>query len=603
MREKWRFRFWGIRAKTIFACCLMSIFAVLLAGALSFALGYRNLREASTQELLEHARQIAAREAQTTEALVVPTWERLETYQELTDALVFFVDTDYVAVHVPQGETLDEEKTRAITMRTKILNAFDQQFTARVLMGETVTESRYSEMAGSEVLFIGIPLSNTQDVIVGGLILMQPIQKVVQLWIALGLTLMIAGSLSVGLSILLSTHLARAMTRPLVEIAQVARRISEGDYQARVEASTADEAGKLGQALNAFAARMDRESHQMREERDQFEFILGSIDEGIVAVDTSWRIVRFNRAFLELMEIECIDQLESRGGDGAVRLNKMMREAMFSRKHQRGTWVGPSGRDLLAVVSPVFGRNREILGSVALLQDVSESERLEQLRRDYVANISHELRTPLTGIRGMVEPLMDGCVETEEEKADFYQVIYRETLRLEKLIGEMLDVSRLQDGRVTLDTEPVDVRYVVDTALRRVQATADQAGIALSAELPDGDLLCMGDENRILQVLTIFLDNALGFTPPEGSVAVYARPERDTLRLGVIDSGVGIEPKDLPFIWERFYKSDKSRMRTSGTGLGLAIAKLVVELMGGEIGVDTEPGKGSEFYFILKRPE
>ena len=239
-------------------------------------------------------------------------------------------------------------------------------------------------------------------------------------------------------------------------------------------------------------------------------------------------------------------------------------------------------------------------GAVCLIQDVSESERLEQLRRDYVANISHELRTPLTGIRGMVEPLMDGYIDTDEERAECYRVIYQETLRLEKLVREMLDMSRLQDGRVALEMEELELRGIVDAAVRRMKNMADDAGISLTADTGSSALTCIGNEDRILQVLIIFIDNALGFTPAGGSVTVYARDEREQVRVGVVDTGVGIEPKDLPFIWERFYKADKSRMRTSGTGLGLAVAKLVVELMGGEISVRSEPGRGATFEFTLR---
>ena len=151
--------------------------------------------------------------------------------------------------------------------------------------------------------------------------------------------------------------------------------------------------------------------------------------------------------------------------------------------------------------------------------------------------------------------------------------------------------------------EELELPGIIDAALRRMKNMADEAQVALVADTGGERLRCLGNEDRILQVLIIFIDNALSFTPSGGQVTVYAREERNCVRVGVIDTGVGIEPKDLPFIWERFYKADKSRMRTSGTGLGLAVAKLVVELMGGEIGVNTKVGEGSEFYFTLKKRE
>ena len=226
---------------------------------------------------------------------------------------------------------------------------------------------------------------------------------------------------------------------------------------------------------------------------------------------------------------------------------------------------------------------------------------MEQLRREYVANISHELRTPLTGIRGMVEPLIDGCMDTEEERQESYRVILKETIRLEKLVGEMLDMSRLQDGRVSVELEPMELPGILDAAVRGMKRIADEAGVELRVETDGSRLACMGNEDRITQVLVILLDNALSFTPRGGSVVIFARDGAEFVSVGVRDTGCGIEPKDLPFIWERFYKADKSRMRTTGTGLGLSIAKLVTQLMGGDICVKSEPGAGAEFTF--RRPQ
>lgn len=226
---------------------------------------------------------------------------------------------------------------------------------------------------------------------------------------------------------------------------------------------------------------------------------------------------------------------------------------------------------------------------------------MEQLRRDYVANISHELRTPLTGIRGMVEPLIDGIMESEEERQECYHVILKETIRLEKLVGEMLDMSRLQDGRVHVELEPLELPGILEAAARGMRQIAVDAGVELAVETDGTELQCMGNEDRITQVLVILMDNALSFTPSGGTVTVYARDAGPMVEVGVRDTGCGIEPKDLPMIWERFYKADRSRMRTTGTGLGLSIAKLVVELMGGQIGVKSEPGKGADFTFTLQK--
>ena len=184
---------------------------------------------------------------------------------------------------------------------------------------------------------------------------------------------------------------------------------------------------------------------------------------------------------------------------------------------------------------------------------------------------------------------------------DSYRVILRETIRLEKLVGEMLDMSRLQDGRVSVELEPLELPGILEAAARSMRNIAEDAGVSLVVETDGTELRCMGNEDRITQVLVILMDNALSFTPSGGTVTVYARDDGEMVAVGVRDTGCGIQPKDLPMIWERFYKADRSRMRTTGTGLGLSIAKLVVTLMGGEIGVKSEPGKGADFTFTLQK--
>ena len=597
-----RRRWLGLSGRAAFVYGAVALASALIAELLMFAFGYASMCADSLDRLHWQAMEIVRQEQQTGDTLTVPSWQQMHVYQHLSRALIFFVDRDYVAIHVEaDDDTPDDKRKKELTLRTQVMDALDRQFIARVLMGEQVLETHHFALAKGEALFVGIPMQNEEGKVLGALILLSPVyQKQLffkVFWQTFGCSVLAVAILALAASRRFTANVGR----PMEAISSTVRQLSEGKLDARVELRGEGEIGGLVRSVNALSARMRDNVADMMEERDQLRIIVAGIEEGIGAADTSGNLVRYNQAFLELMEIESIEALEDAQGDGPATLNELMRACLFSRKRQRGVWTSPSGRNILALISPLLSNNGEILGGVALLQDVSESERLEQLRRDYIANISHELRTPLTGIRGMVEPLLDGYIETEAEKKDCYEVIYRETLRLEKLIGDMLDVSRLQNGHIQLELERLEVGGIIEAALRRVRGTARAAGISLLSEVPGSELACIGDENRILQVITIFLDNALSFTPEGGSVLAYARVEGAQLRIGVRDTGVGIEPKDLPFIWERFYKSDKSRMRTSGTGLGLAIAKLVVELMDGEIGVESQVGRGSDFYFLLKR--
>jgi len=414
--------------------------------------------------------------------------------------------------------------------------------------------------------------------------------------------LVIAAGISIALAVFLAMAQTRMLVRPVQRMIGVARKMADGDYDHRVEVTSNDENGELGRTLNTLSLRLAETIESLREERDRLEMVIGGIGEGILALDSEMHVVHFNMAFLSILEIDAVDEIYVQQRDDICRLMQLMQAAVANGEGGRVSLSNPSGRAILAEITVADNCDEGQVSAVCLLADVSESLRLEQLRRDYVANISHELRTPLTGIRGMIEPLLDGYVDTEEERQGCYAIIQKETVRLEKLVGEMLDMSRLQDGRVAVELEPMELPGILGAAISNMEPHAREAGITLALETDGSRLDCIGNENRIMQVLIILLDNALDFTPKGGRVTLFARTEdHRQVAVGVRDTGCGIEPRDLPLIWERFYKADRSRMRTKGTGLGLAIAKLVVELMGGQISVKSEPDRGSEFTFTLNR--
>ena len=601
MKERLRYRSWTIGAKTLVSHALLALFAIVFACVVAYALSFRYVQDQAMEELVQQAEYIASCDVTDGTELSIPDEKTIEQYQSLTSSMVLYVDRDYLATHI--GASGEPTPGGPEFARLEIISSIDRQFVARMFEGETVADIRRFDFASGVILFAGSPVRNTAGKVVGGVILAQPVAQLHKLTTALQMLLIMAAAVTVLLAVVMAMKMTQVLTNPIRRLTQVARRISEGEYGARIALGTQDELGELGNTLNTLSARLSNIIERLREERDKLELIVGSIGEGIIAVDANFEVTHKNQAFLELMELSDEELAPLEGTQALAALHKLLEECMRTGARCRARWDNPSQRKIAATASPLFGERGENIGAVCLIQDVSEAERLEQLRRDYVANISHELRTPLTGIRGMVEPLMDGYIDTEEEKADCYRVIYQETLRLEKLVREMLDMSRLQDGRVTLEMEELELPGIIDAAVRRMKPMADEAKVELICDTGGARLRCMGNEDRILQVLIIFIDNALSFTPSGGRVTVYAREEPERVRVGVVDTGVGIEPKDLPFIWERFYKADKSRMRTSGTGLGLAVAKLVVELMGGEIGVNTRVGEGSEFFFTLNKKE
>lgn len=596
----------GGRTQSIFVKMLagylaLSVFVTVLSTLTGYLLIRRYTVGEVTQELTDKASVAAEMLSRSSEL----TYETVHALEELTDSQVIYINAGYIARHIPgsRGEGVPGESVPgdAEFERTFIADSVDRGMAEKILTTGSVESSvRYVAMLGCRVVFAGAPVYDSvhPEKIIGALMLCRRMDAIGGVAFSTALVMAVSLSVCVLFSMGLAYFMSRRITEPISSLSRTARYIAEGHYGETAHIREGDEIGQLGGALNELSTRLGQTIFDLQNEKSKLEQILSGIGEGIVAVDQSGSILHHNNAALELLDLPSWQMRAGRIDH--QRLMDMLFEAMSAGIRCEAQWENASQRSIKAVVWPFTGADQQIIGAVGLLRDVSEAERLEQLRRDYVANVSHELRTPLTGIRGMIEPLMDGYIETDEERMDCYCIIHQETLRLEKLIGEMLDMSRLQSGRIEIELEPLRLEGILEGAVRRLQGRAEPCRIHLHAECEDNLPAVMGNEDRIMQVLIILIDNALSFTPEGGDITVYARRRGSMAVVGVRDNGAGIAPGDLPYIWERFYKADKSRMRTTGTGLGLSIARLVCEHMRGTISVESEPGQGATFEFTLE---
>ncbi len=619
----------SIGTKMLISHLLLCVVIIVLASLLSYVLTAQYMKETRMRDLLEKAERIAESSRQMPEGEYVPSWRTVRTYAYLTDAQVYFLDADTEAIRMswyrpgpeeeaPKDDVIkprkrlgdmdapnprkahEEEENENNVQWVDVKDTIDREFVARVLAGEKVSAMRHFAFVNEKIIFAGAPILDEEGVVRSGVILAQPVTELSSLSRMVGYMLVFVVSISLLLSVILAMQLSKMLVSPIKRITLAARRMENGVYAEKITQLPADEIGELGHALNSMSGRLLEVIGNLRRERDRLGMIISGMSEGLFSVDNRWHINHANTAFLELAELDDASRLL----DGAPRFDPlvaMLRRCMNTGEAETMEWENPSHRVIQVTVTARRDDAGAITGVVCLMRDVSEAQRVEQLRRDYVANVSHELRTPLTGIRGMVEPLIDGCYDTEEERLECYRIIWKETMRLEKLVGEMLDMSRLQDGRVQVELEPLELPGILEAAVRGMKPIAEEAGVELSVSTDGTKLACLGNEDRITQVLVILIDNALSFTPRGGSVTVFARDGGEEVLVGVRDTGCGIEPKDLPLIFERFYKVDKSRMGTEGTGLGLSIAKLLTQLMGGDIAVKSEVGVGSEFTFTLRK--
>lgn len=370
----------------------------------------------------------------------------------------------------------------------------------------------------------------------------------------------------------------------------------EASGVARSAARRADAA--LRRAERSAQERLDR----LLLEKAQMDVILQHMADGILLVDQHRRIVLVNPAAARMLGVsphEALgrDHLEvTHHFDLDERMARVLAtgepETLEIRRAQ------PEAQILEARLAPaVSGGERSVL---VMLRDITRSRQLEQMRTEFVSNVTHELRTPLTSIQGFAETLLEGALEEPETARHFVEIMLRESRHLGVLIDELLDLSRVESGRFRMQRRPTAPGDLVATTVGRLAQKAERAGLQLSADVPEGLPPVNGDPDRLVQVLSNLVENAIKYTPAGGRVTLSARHEGGRVLIAVADTGIGIPRADLGRIFERFYRVDKARTRaTGGTGLGLAIAKHIVEAHGGTIAVESEVGKGSTFTVIL----
>ncbi|MDE2058301.1 MAG: HAMP domain-containing protein [candidate division NC10 bacterium] len=434
------------------------------------------------------------------------------------------------------------------------------------------------------------------------------------------LNLLTGGLITLTAAVVLGFVIARQVTRPIVEMTAVARRMAEGDFSRRISTASTDEIGQLGSTLNLMAQRLEDRLAELEGERAKGAAILESMVEGVLAVDGANRILLINASACRLLNAS------SHAGVGkpfleVIRnkemldlLDQTLKEGTFARQELR--IFTPVQRVLQVHASPLKSR-AQTAGAMLVLHDVTELRRLEMVRTEFVSNVSHELRTPLTSIRGYLETLLEGGFEDQKHARPFLEVIHKHTERLGRLLDDLLDLSNLELEKATLHRRPTSLAEVVENGMAIYGPRATKQGIDMRVVLPNNLPFVLADRDRLMQILINLLDNGLKFTPKGGRVTVTARELRgseccevqsgseivshtDCVEVAVQDTGVGIPSQDLPRITERFYRVDRARSRElGGTGLGLAIVKHLVKAHGGELTIESELNKGTTVRFTL----
>ena len=392
------------------------------------------------------------------------------------------------------------------------------------------------------------------------------------------------------MSILFSIKLSFIIVKPITDLSFITSRISKGEFHRRARILSDDEIGQLAKNFNEMADKLELTLSEVTEKQNRLEAILQSMDSGVIAVDKKNKVIIINSYAKKMFGVtkdiigqNLLDNIRD------YQLENIFHQSDDDSKEIKISW--PQVRDIRIKKTDIINKNEHI-GTVAVVQDITEVKKLEKMRTQFVANVSHELKTPLTSIKGFAETLK--YVDDAETKEKFLNIINEEAERLTRLITDILTLSHIEQQK-EVKKEKIDVNNVVVNVFNLMKNVADLKGIQLSVQ-QENIKAFIGDSDRFKQMLINLVGNAINYSETGDSVCIGLEGKDDTFILWVKDTGVGISKKQIPRIFERFYRVDKSRSRSNGgTGLGLAIVKHIVLNFNGKISVESELGLGSKF--------
>lgn len=419
-------------------------------------------------------------------------------------------------------------------------------------------------------------------------------------------------SISLGLAVIIIVILGMRITRryakPIESAANVAMELAKGNYRARTYVEDrVDETGLLSSSINVLARNLEDLAKSQEMQQERLSTLIENIGSGLVLIDSRGFINLINRGYREQFDVKPADVLYRPYYEAIPfqEVRDIIEDIFMTEQKQRKQLVLPIAierRYFDVSALPIIGTNSVWKGVLLVFHDITELKKLEQMRKDFVANVSHELKTPVTSIKGFAETLLDGAMNDEKALHEFLSIILKESDRLQHLIQDLLELSKIEQQNFRLDVSKFEVSPLLEETVRILQGKAEEKRIQLSIEQEPALLEMEGDSFRLRQVFINLISNSIAYTPPGGKIHISTQDAGKRVKIIVKDTGIGIEEAEIPRIFERFYRVDRARSRNSGgTGLGLAIVKHIVEAHRGKIKVNSTPGQGSEFILEFRK--
>ena len=566
----------------IFGCVLTSVIAVLVYLITGASVHARRIAD----EMMPRAESVARLAT------------RLQSGQISYDSFLDFTLKEQLGTRV----YLFDENATLIAYTTDSVNISERVSDAILNFGKTVVQSGEklvsTKWRSQDGVVVGVAIKDNLERVTGAVLMSRPSYEVYSSLMSFVRALILSSMIASACMVFPAYFISRRVTNPIRTMTRASAAMASGNFTIRADESRDDEIGLLGVALNNLSTQLHRNISDLVLARNRLTMILDGLQEGVIALEADHTLIYQNQAACSLLGACTQEDLEQ-----AIRPVLEMCDEVRKDGTPRFTTIDSGERKLFLTVSFSQETSELAPGTVIVAQDVTATERLEQTRREYVANVSHELRTPIASIRSLAEALNDGLVKKEEDRARYYGYILRESMRLSRLINDLLELSRLQSGAVALEKTNFKLDGVIGEVLEKTSLVASYSGIRInerwSCEKP---LSVYSNSDRIEQVLIALVDNAIKFASDDGSILLDVSKDGAANRAIVSVMNTGHIPQEhLPHLFERFYKADISHS-DGGTGLGLAIVQEILSHLGETIEAANE-GEYAVFRFTVSLAE
>lgn len=598
MRKKVNF-FQSVNFKIAISFILLLVIAIQIIG------GYF-IRELETTTITDYKNNVDRQVTQLVNVLSSPLSsedkERTEIDSDLKRLLSSYSNSEFLEVRV-----IDDIGIVRATSDLNLQGVVGKKNEYADL--NNLTSNKYAAVESGKRVYINIqPIySPTGDAVIGAVFVKSNIEskyeEVTNIARIFFTASLIAGIISVIVTLLIS----RSITQPIGEMKEQALRIARGDYSGKVKVYGKDELGQLAETFNQLSERVEEAQETMESERNRLDSVLTHMTDGVVAADRRGKVITINEMATTLLNVKAeeaigMSLLELLDIDQDYTLRKLLEEP-DELLIDRSQSIEEADQMILKVDFAMIRRESGfITGLVCVLHDVTEQEKNERERREFVSNVSHELRTPLTSMRSYIEALNEGAWQNPEVAPDFLRVTLEETDRMIRMINDLLNLSRMDSGNSELQLEYVNFNELINFVLDRfdMMVESNDKRFTIRREFTKRDLWVELDPDKIIQVLDNIMNNAIKYSPDGGEIICRLLETHSNVVFSISDNGLGIPKKDINKVFERFYRVDKARAREQGgTGLGLAISKEVIKAHNGSIWVESKEGQGSTFYISL----